>query len=261
VAQLSNAADLTLVQSAMVVTFAIATALPAIAADSTPEAKGTRAEVQIGLCSPTDQILRALRAHTRGEPIQVWQFDDTTLSLFERGLRLRLRVAADGHSEFTLKVANQDCSRLDPRRVPPGEGKCEYDVYETSTAGAVSLTRILDAKDTSDLISGRLAPAQALSPLQVTYLREVVGIWPLPTAIRPLGPMQVRTYRTKGHSYDIDISQVPDGEQYAEISRKVPVRDATRAMAALKAHLSAAGIDTCADQSSQAANKLRSMTR
>lgn len=153
-------------------------------------------------------------------------------------------MAAAGHSQFTLKVADQDCARVDPRLVPQGQGKCEYDVYGASTAGAVSLTRILDDKNTSDLISGRLAPEQALSPSQVTYLREVSGVWPLPKDIRPLGPMQVRTYRAKGQSYDIDISQLPDGVQYAEISRKVPVRDATRAMAVLKAHLSGAGIET-----------------
>jgi hypothetical protein len=245
----------------MAVMLAIAAARPAIAADSTPGAKGTQAEIQVGLCSPTDQIMRALDLHRRGAPIKVWQFDDATLSLFERGLRIRLRVAADGHSEFTLKVADQDCARLDPALVPPGEGKCEYDVYDTSTAGAVSVTRTLSRKNTNDLVSGRVAPAQLLSQSQVRYLREVVGIWPLPAAIRALGPMQVQTYRTKHGSYDVDISQLPGGERYGEISRKVPLRDATQAMDALKADLSRAGVEICADQSSQAANKLRALIR
>ena len=232
-----------------------------MAADSTPGATGTQAEVQIGLCSPPDQIAQALRAHSRKEPIEVWQFDDSSLSLFERGLRLRLRVAANGHSEFTLKVANQDCARLDPELVPRGEGKCEYDVYDTSTAGAVSLTRALSPKDTNDLVSGRVAPAQLFSQSQVRYLREVVGIWPLPTAIRAIGPLRLQTYRTKHPSYDIDISQLPGGERYAEISRTVPLRDAAKAMDALTVELSRAGIEMCADQSSQAANKLRALIR
>ena len=260
-AQLSNTADLSLVLTAMAAMFAIAAVRPAIAADSTPEAMATQAEIQIGLCSPTDQIVQALRAHSRGEPIQVWQFDDPTLSLLERGLRLRLRVAADGHSEFTLKVADQDCARLDPGLVPPREGKCEYDVYDTGTAGAVSLTRALSPKNTNDLVSGRVAPPKLLSQSQVRYLREVVGIWPLPMAIHALGPLRLQTYRTEHPSYDIDISQLPGGERYAEISRKVPLRDATQAMDALKADLSRAGVEMCADQSSQAANKLRALTR
>ncbi len=158
-------------------------------------------------------------------------------------------------------MADQDCARLDPKLVPPHEGKCEYDVYGASTAGAVSLTRKLGAKSTSDLLAGRVAPPQVLSPEQIRYLREVVGIWPLPPGIRGLGPMLVHTYRTKDHCYDIDISQIPDGEHYAEISRKVPPAEATRVMAVLKAELSRAGVEICADQSSQAGNKLRSLLR
>jgi hypothetical protein len=73
--------------------------------------------------------------------------------------------------------------------------------------------------------------------------------------------MQVRTYRAKGALYDVDISQLPAGEQYVEISRKVPVGEATRAMDVLKADLSRAGVEMCADQSAQVVNKLRSLLR
>jgi NAD(P)-dependent dehydrogenase (short-subunit alcohol dehydrogenase family) len=242
--------------------FATAGAQPRVhAAESPAGPKGARAEIQIGLCAPADRIVQALDLHGRGTPMEVWQFDDAALTLFERGLRLRVRVTADGRSEFTLKVANQDCARLDPRLVPPGEGKCEYNVYGTSKAGAVSLTRSLTAKSTKDLLGGRLAPAQALSPSQLTYLREVVGIWPLPPGIRGLGPMQVWTYRTKGKLYDVEISRLPDGEQFAEISRKVPLADANRSMGAMEADLSRSGVEMCADQSSQAINKLRALLR
>jgi hypothetical protein len=225
------------------------------------DATGAQAEIQIGLCAPAEQIAQALDLRPRGPPIKVWQFDDAALTLFGRGLRLRLRMAADGGSEFTLKVADQDCARVDPKLIPPAEGKCEYDVYGTSTAGAVSLTRSLDAKSTNDLLAGRIVPAQALSVSQIRYLREMAGISPLPPGIRALGPMQVRTYRTKGKLYDIDISQLPDGEQFAEISRKVPLTDATRTKEVMEADLSRTGVVTCADQSSQAGNKLRALLR
>src|SRR5206468_2242542 len=83
--------------------------------------------------------------------------------------------------------------------------------------------------------------------------------WPLPPGIHGLGPMQVQTYRTKGKLYDIDMSQLPDGKKYAEISRKVPRADATRTMVAMEADLARAGVERCADQSSQIADKLRSL--
>jgi hypothetical protein len=176
-------------------------------------------------------------------------------------VRLRLRVTAEGHSEFTLKVADQDCTRLDPNLIPPGEGKCEYDVYGANTAGAVSLNHGLDATSTSDLVHGRLPPARALSPAQVTYLRDVARIWPLPPGIRALGPMHVRTYRARGKTYDVDISQLPGGEQFAEISRKIPLADASREMRIMASALARAGIEECAEQSSQAESKLRDLLR
>ncbi len=244
----------------LAVLFATTATQPSVtAAESSPGAKATLAEIQIGLCAPGNEIVRALDLRPRGAPITVWQFDDPALTLYGRGLRLRLRVAADGRSVFTLKVTNQDCAQLDPGLVPPGEGKCEYDVYGQTMAGAVSLNISLDAKNTSDLIAGRVTPAQVLSPSQIGYLREVVGMWPLPAEIRKLGPMTVQTYRTKGKLYDIDMSKLPGGEQFAEISRKVPREDASRAMGVMKADLARVGIEMCADQSSQAVNKLRAL--
>ena len=242
---------------------AFATAVIALQAGaaSATGATQTRAEIQIGLCAPAERIVQALDLRPRGTPIEVWQFDDAALVLFGHGLRLRLRMAADGRSEFTLKVANQDCARIDAKLIPPGEGKCEYDVYGTSAAGAVSLTRSLDAKSTHDLVAGRMAPAQALSVSQIGYLRETVGIWPLPPGLRALGPMQVRTYRTRGKRYDIDISQLPGGEKFAEISRKVPLTDVARTKEVMETDLSRAGVEMCADQSSQAVNKLRALLR
>ena len=246
----------------LVVLIAFAAAEPsASAAEPGPGADRSQAEVQIGLCSPIDHIVQALELRPRGAPIEVWQFDDPAMSLFVRGLRLRLRVAADGRAQLTLKVANQDCARFDAKLVPPGEGKCEYDVYGTTAAGAVSVNSKLDARSTRELLAGRVAIADVLSPTQIGYLRETVGLWPLPDGIRKLGPMQLRTYRTAGGRYDVDISHLPNGERYAEISAKTRQADATSTMRTMKAELQRAGVEMCVDQSSQAANKLRSLLR
>jgi hypothetical protein len=236
--------------------------LPVAAAGaSTDDGTGMRAEVQIGMCSPIDAITRNLKLGPPRASLTVWQFDDPALSLFARGIRLRLRVAANGRSVLTLKVADQDCANIDSRRIPPGEGKCEYDVYGEHAAGAVSLDVGLDAKRTGDLISGRAAPADSLSAAQEAYLRDVEGIWPLPSEIRALGPMQVETYRTKDRRYDIDISRLPGGERFAEISRKVSLGDAPRDMRAMEAELAKAGIEACPDRSSPALAKLRALER
>jgi hypothetical protein len=231
------------------------------AANSPPRAKGAQAEIQIGLCSPAAEVVQRLDLRPRGAPITVWQFDDSALTLFADGVRLRLRVAADGGSELTLKVANQDCARLGRGVVPSGEGKCEYDVYGESMAGTVSLNRHLDVETTSELVAGRVAPEQVLNQSQARYLREVVRVWPLPPEVRALGPMRVQTYRTPDKLYDIDISQLPGDIRYAEISRKVPAADALRLKAVMEADLSRVGVEPCADQSSQAGNKLRSLVR
>jgi hypothetical protein len=82
-------------------------------------------------------------------------------------------------------------------------------------------------------------------------------LWPLPADIRGLGPIEVQRYR--GKPYDVDISTLPDGTRYFEISRKVALVDAPRARENLEADLVRAGVTACADQSAQAEKKLRSL--
>ena len=89
-------------------------------------------------------------------------FDDAALSLFHRGCRFRLRVAADS-SELTVKIADQDCAHLPPGLVPPREGKCEYDVHVATVTDALSLNHRVGAGTTRDLLAGRLSLADALS--------------------------------------------------------------------------------------------------
>ncbi len=217
-----------------------------------------RAEIQVGLCTPFAEIERALRLRADGGPVETWLFDDAALTLIGRGLRLRLRITGE-RAELTLKVADQDCARLDPKIVPRDAGKCEYDLHGTTMAGAVSLSRRLDAREKDDLVAGRTSPAALLSPVQVGYLRDIVGLWPLPPQIRALGPIEARSYHTQGEPYDVDVSRLPAGETHIEISRKVPAAEALRAKRDLDATLVRAGVAACADQSAQAANKLRAL--
>jgi hypothetical protein len=232
----------------------IATAL--LGACTEPRApKSPQVEIQIGLCGEPAMIETALALRARGEPMQVWLFDDPDLAMFAKGLRFRLRVSG-GHSELTVKVANQDCNAL-PLEVAHDDGKCEYDVHGETLSGAVSLTRAIVAAQTREVLSGRLALAGVMSPAQVGYLRDVVNLWPLPADIRGLGPIEVQRYR--GKPYDVDISTLPDGTRYVEISRKVALVDAPRARENLEADLVRAGVTACADQSAQAEKKLRSL--
>lgn len=231
---------------------------PAQAAPSAASKSGPRAEVQMGLCAPQADIERAFGLHQREAPYEVWQFDDAALTLLGHGLRLRLRIQA-AKSELTLKIADQKCDALPPDLVPRGEGKCEYDVYGAQPAGAVSLNKTLDAGTTRDLVGGRLAVAQALTPAQVRYLRDVVHFWPLPADLLSLGPIKAHVYRTKDKTYDVDVHVMPDGERYAEITRKVPIAEAQPAFQALKEYVARAGIPECTDRSGQAANKLRAL--
>lgn len=215
-----------------------------------------RAEVQIGLCADADAIERALALRPREAPYETWQFDDAALSLLGHGVRVRLR-AKESESELTIKIAGQDCNTLPDGLVPRRQGKCEFDVYGASRDGAVSLTRRLDTGATRELLAGRMTVTQALSPAQIRYLREVLGFYPLPADLRALGPITNRAYVTKDSGYEVDLSQLPGGERYAEISKKVPQAAIDPTFRALDVVLRQAGIAACADQTSQAAAKLR----
>lgn len=240
---------------------ALAAALPVpLYAAATPIAPAARAEVQIALCAPPADVVSALRLRARDPAVQVWLFDDARLSLFDRGVRIRLRASADG-SELTVKVGNQDCARVDAATLSASDGKCEYDVHGTAVAGAVSLSQDLDSRRTADLVAGRVGLADVLNTTQRNFLRDAAGVSPLPAGLKGLGPTQLMTYETKKHRYDVDVSKTPDGAQYVEISRKVPVKDVASVSDRMKADMTKAGVAMCSDQSGQARTKLLSMVR
>src|SRR4051812_9415262 len=131
-----------------------------------PHEATAAAEVQVAVCAPADRIVQALALQPRTARVAVWQFDDAALTLFHRGVRLRLRVLPSGRSDFTLKVADQDCAQIDSHLVATGQAKCEYDVYGSRQAGALSITRRLNPSKTTDLLAGHTSPAQALAAAQ-----------------------------------------------------------------------------------------------
>jgi hypothetical protein len=238
---------------------AAALALP-LAACATAAA-APRAEIQINLCSEPQDIVRALALRPEGAaPREAWYFDTPDLALFGRGLVFRLRLT-DPKPELTLKVADQDCTRVDPALVPKKEGKCEYDLHGASLKGAVSLNRGLDEPAVRGLLDGKIQLADALSNAQIRYLREGVSAWPLTPGVKRLGPVQVRTYEPADRRFVVEMWSLPDGARYIEMSKKVEAGAAQRGRAELEAVLARAGLAICPDQSSQAGNKLRALAR
>ena len=228
----------------------IAIALSSVVAHAAPP----RAEIQVALCEPTELLASKLGLRERGPPYETWHFDDTSLTLLERGIRLRLRTTRDG-GNLTLKAANLDCKSLPGGAIQSAEGKCEYDMYGDTISGAVSLSRTLDAATTRDLLAGKVEVATLLSQPQLSFLRDVMKSWPLPAELRPLGPISNRVYRAS--RYDVDISTLPDGQSYAEIADKVPLDKAASEHDKLLRRLSHAKVEVCPDQRGQAAAKMK----
>jgi hypothetical protein len=242
--------------AALLVPACMAFAVPA-AGDG--RAAGRRAEVQVGLCSEPDAIISALGL----EPVatgrvEVWYFDDPRLGLFGHGLVFRLRING-GQSELTLKVADQDCAQVPPGLIPHRDGKCEYDLHGTDLKGAVSLNRALDDRTKTELVAGRLALSQVLSPAQIRYLQEVAHAWPLASGLERLGPVHVDLYRSPERSLVVEVWHLPSGRQFIEISRKVRLEEARRTRSELDGTLAKVGVRVCADQSSQARAKLQDL--
>ena len=231
-------------------------ALPALAGDVPPP--GARVDIQAALCASPELLKPALNLQPSGPPLNVWLFDDAALHLFEKGLRIRLREGKKG-AELTLKAANQDCAHLAPGVMRKGQGKCEYDDHGGHIAGALSLSRKVDATLTADLAAGRKPLASALSKAQIRLLQSVPGAWPQPEGMRALGPTQVSSYQSV--RYAVDFSELPGGERFIEISRKGKVQQAESIRQHMNDDLAAAGMPLCADQSAQAVNKLRPLLK
>lgn len=227
----------------------------ALAKEASPVA---RAEVQIGVCAPLPDVVAALQLRAPGPVTTTWHFDDAQLNLLRRGLRLRLRIERDG-ADLTLKVADQDCARLPATAIPPGQGKCEMDLHGATMTGAVSLSQPLSRERADALTAGTARVQDALSAAQVDFLRNVERGGPLPATLLPLGPLSITTQRAADRSYAVDITTLPGGEQYLEVTRKVRVEEAERTRRRLEQDLARAGVKLCADQSGQAAAKMRKL--
>jgi hypothetical protein len=220
------------------------------------DASEPRAEIQINLCARPQDVIKGLALQPdEAGPTEVWYFDTAGLELNRRGLVFRLR-RGDRKPELTLKVASQDCTQIKPAWLPKGEGKCEYDNHGALFSGTVSLVHTLDENAARALMAGRLPLEKALGPAQIAYLRDVVSSWPPLSGIRPLGPMQIQSYRTRHASFDVAVWTLPAGETYIELSEKAAFKDVLHHRAELLEHLSHAGIAMCADQAGQGIERL-----
>jgi hypothetical protein len=222
---------------------------------------GRNAEVQINLCSTPEQAVEALRLKpVSAEDYEVWYFETADLALFHKGVVVRLRVKADA-TELTLKFADQDCTRIAPELLPAGESKCEYDVWGTLVAGAVSVSRRLDDVQVRALMADPAALPTILSAAQIEYLRQSRGAWPLPGLLKRLGPARVQVYRREGHGFVVEAWQFPSGWRILEISQKAKLPDAPGLNADLEAWLTRHHVAICADQGSPARAKFDDLLR
>jgi hypothetical protein len=221
-------------------------------------AAGPRAEVQMNLCSDPKELAGALHLRPGGPPMEVWYFETAAREVFDRGAVLRLRLKG-GKGQLTLKVADQDCAKVDQTLLRQGDGKCEYDLHGADLKGAVSLSQDLDEKTVRELLTGRLPLADVLGAAQIRYLREHTAAWPLPAGVAPRGPVRIAPYRADGKKFVVEIWELPAGQRYVEMSQKTAYADALRLRAALEAELARAGVVLCSDQSSQAGNKARDL--
>lgn len=232
------------------------TAVHALSLGAAPEA--ARAEVQIDVCAPLSAVVAALKLRAPGPVTTTWLFDDADLSLFRRGLRLRLRINAGG-ADLTMKVADQDCARIPAGAIPSGQGKCEMDLHGATMTGTVSLSQSLSREHADALVTGAARIQDALSAVQVDFLRDLARGGSLPPALLPLGPMSTRSQRAADRSYAVDVTTLPGGQQYLEVTRRVRMDEAERTRHRLLQNLAHAGVALCADQSGQAAIKMRTL--
>ena len=234
------------------------------------DAVESQAEVQINLCSDSTQLVRALHLAEQGKPTTVWLFDTPGLELNRNGLRLRVRERGE-LADLTLKAAGRDCSKVKASLLG-GQGKCEADLHGDSFEDVVSLERTLDRRSLKALLApeaGSGAPlANTLSKLLTPNQRKLIGAKrgvaasaPLPPDIKRLGPSIVQAYRAAGQRYGVEVWALPGGERFAELSQKVSRETALARRTELEAKISAAGVSICADQSSQARNKLTILAR
>jgi hypothetical protein len=225
-----------------------------------PTAAQAAVEVQVNVCGAPAEVVPALAPGIRPQRRDVWYFDTRDLALLERGAVFRLRIESD-RAELTLKAARQECAAVPRELLPHGDAKCELDLHGGAMRGAVSISRRLRANEAAALTAGRSALATALNEAQVRFLRERLQAWPLPADVVALGPVALRGYRSAKSRDTLEVWTLPDGTSTLEISQKTDAVHVAKVHEALLARLARAGVAACADQSSRAEDKLRTLVR
>ena len=190
---------------------------------------GLRAEVQVNLCDPLEQIVRALSlTPDPARALEIWYFESPGLEQSALGVVFRLRLGG-GARILTLKApATPDCAGLDPSLLPAGQGKCESDVHGESIRDTVSLDTALGEKTVRGLLDGSGEITSVLSPAQTRYLRTIAGAWPPASDLHLMGPTRVETLLPKGGLFVVEAWRLPGGQRFTEASQKTARADAPR---------------------------------
>jgi len=199
----------------------------------------------------------------------VWLFDTPSLALLRQGVRLRLRERGR-QAELTLKVAGQDC-RIVAQSLLQSEGKCESDLHGNSLDDVVSLTSRVDSSAFRSLTDGpEKGPALArtlesvLSRSQSSQLAAHSAggaAAPLPPDIVRLGPSTVNRLTSQSLPYVIEAWTLQGGQQFVELSQKVPREEALARRDELERLLAAQAVTVCSDQASKAREKQEQLAR
>jgi hypothetical protein len=123
----------------------------------------------------------------------------------------------------------------------------------------VSISQVLDESQVRGLLAGQVALADLLSPAQVSYMREVVAVWPIPSGLKNLGPAQIETYHRKGKPFVVELWQFPSGRSDLKISQKSRLEDARHIQSKLEEMLERKKVKLCPDQGALAAGRLKDL--
>jgi hypothetical protein len=211
-------------------------------------------EIKLTVRSDQEAMVFASLEGTDAEPQkrEVYFFDDDDLTLYESGLVLRARKVHGDTDNTTVKLRPVTPDQVAERRKKQDDFAIEIDAVGEKVVCSAKLDADQGQGEIDAWIAGEREASKLLTKEQEELIRQYAPVQVDWTAMRPLGPIDVRKWEIQPEHLDDEITieewTLPDGSNLLELSIKVSPDDAEEAAEKFRAFLAERALDVEGDQ-------------
>lgn len=212
------------------------------------------AEIHVQICgSSASEAITALGYGSSSPALRdTYFFDDRNLSLYDRGVILRVINEAGSDPVSDAKLRPIDFASIPRDWSDEDNLKCEVDIYGVRAMPGCRFRHYLEASDLAKVLRGSKEPRSLFGRKQESLIEETKNVTIADEELLTYGPVFIQRWEP------LDGSESPDqptlelwllGDRVVtlEVSLRAPLRSAHDVSVALETRLRSLGINVCED--------------